>query len=345
MCPRALIITDDTTQAQMSKLDQTIILETLSEIERRYKDKVRSCLNTVQTDPEKPILSKSMHHFSIGSGINTFTGSSSELEHTSLNVVRVEAWTSDSVAQLLRTGIVSLPTTLKFDELPEAFLQVVACTISHLTAIYMAHSAGVQYALVTEDGVVFPIDFKERLEHALRKAPSDWETLQMMVVNPRVANVVASLYATHHIKWYPTHNSSAAYIISREGMTKVLTRWGIKTNGWQFHAQPNFVWEFPADGVYHAHENIFFPTRSYTYSRAKLVDLPHRAIPLANGGARQTDTVSAWHHPSFRMLAPDSMIMISYMRVQHIDDFNRTIMSVLQNFLEVRKIVRLVTYK
>lgn len=348
-CPRALVVTDENALPQTNKLDSTVMLELRSEIERRYKKEVRTCLNiTARMGEQRNATKKLIDHFQIDSEFDGPYDSSmhsrSETERTSVDFVRVKAWTGDSIARLLQSQNVFMPRSLESNFSSE-FLRLVACTVSHLTAIYMAYSAGVHHALVTEDGVVLPNGFKARLESVLSEAPNDWETLQLMVVNPQVANAVTNLYATHYIKWYPTHNSSAAYIISRRGMAKVLHRWEVKSRVSHFHSQPSLEWVFPTDGVYRTDESIFFPTRSYTYTRANFIRESRAATSLARDITIQTDVVSARNRPNFRMLAPDSIIMISNVRVRRVADFNQTIALLLKNFREVRKSVRLVSLR
>jgi len=51
----------------------------------------------------------------------------------------------------------------------------IACTLSHIGAISMAKSLGLEYVIILEDDVEICLDFSDRLEYLFKIIPKNWE--------------------------------------------------------------------------------------------------------------------------------------------------------------------------
>jgi GR25 family glycosyltransferase involved in LPS biosynthesis len=107
----------------------------------------------------------------------------------------------------------------------------VGCTISHLKAIGRAYDDGVQHALILEDDAdLLHVKYlDEPLDKLVAQAPNDWQILQLWSNNPQ-------FYQNHSyfdrkcedrppvfVPWRDDHWSTMAYIINRDGMSKILS--------------------------------------------------------------------------------------------------------------------------
>ena len=146
---------------------------------------------------------------------------------------RVPGIRAEAVRGMLRLGRVQLKKGLAAappgteDETRELNLRneytegQFACALSHLTAIKRAYDDNSELALILEDDVSVPASFLETWEWYAALAPQDWTVLQWYTSNPVV--VKASLnYQDPWISWMPEHWSTAAYMVNREGMERIL---------------------------------------------------------------------------------------------------------------------------
>ena len=128
---------------------------------------------------------------------------------------RINALTPD-IVKTLKINRDSTCTVMNEKEL--------ACTLSHLKAIYTAYQNNDDAALISEDDIIC------LKEPDLRKilttnVPKDWEILQLIAFNKRASN----FYIENNGKntWIPHEykdTSAAVYLINRKGMEKILNR-------------------------------------------------------------------------------------------------------------------------
>ena len=64
----------------------------------------------------------------------------------------------------------------------------VACTLSHLKAIYIAYEKGYEKALILEDDVLFYLlpFWTEDIDAILQKAPKDWEVIRLFAGGKKI---------------------------------------------------------------------------------------------------------------------------------------------------------------
>jgi glycosyl transferase family 25 len=135
----------------------------------------------------------------------------SRLHNTQYKITRIDAVTPKT----LNNQVILIPEKCK--QLTESEM---SCSISHLKAIHTAYNANVDYALIMEDDI-FLVDSTTEIdwEYIIRSAPNDWEVLQLYTFDDNV-------YQTKDVKWVKHEpkkmTSTGAYLISRDGMKKIL---------------------------------------------------------------------------------------------------------------------------
>ncbi|QDZ25775.1 hypothetical protein A3770_19p82930 [Chloropicon primus] len=138
-----------------------------------------------------------------------------------------------------------------------------ACALSHLTAIKRAYDDNSELALILEDDVSVPASFLETWESYAAMAPQDWTVLQWYTSNPVVVN--ASLnYQDPWISWMPEHWSTAAYMVNREGMERIL-------RGVQSDASAD--WYFGDDMV--IADELLYALAGRTYTATRTLGVQH----------------------------------------------------------------------
>lgn len=102
-----------------------------------------------------------------------------------------------------------------------------ACIASHIKAIHTAYHKGEQWAIIAEDDamIVKNIDWRQ----LIHSAPLEWDVLQMHTccLSGSVSKRVREYILDDSILWLHTKNvlpSTALYIISRQGMEKILSQ-------------------------------------------------------------------------------------------------------------------------
>ena len=251
---------------------------------------------------------------------------------------RVSAWSFKEVRSLIESQQVVVPPILAEKQRSRTFLREVACILSHLTALHRAYVSGVRFALVTEDDVSFGVDFEHRIARAIDQAPRNWEILQLLTVNKNLVKKLSSLHTSEFVRWYPTHWSSAAYIVSRIGMQHILENWSVKESTLA-RRQGTIIWKFPEDGVYLADEALFYKTRTYTFQTS----IVQQSV-LALASSIQKGKIGVLIHTAPRLISagnftPSSLLMISSIRIRQTSDFYRNMELLFANFKEFQRTV------
>ncbi|WP_186343170.1 glycosyltransferase family 25 protein [Allochromatium palmeri] len=100
-----------------------------------------------------------------------------------------------------------------------------ACLSSHLKAVRIASELGEPQALILEDDIRSHYLFDT--DAIIASAPSDWEILQLNTSNAALINFNHRLRRQHRILWQRWEQkswSTGAYLINRQGMQKLMSR-------------------------------------------------------------------------------------------------------------------------
>ena len=245
---------------------------------------------------------------------------------------RVNAFSAADLVQLVIAGKLSVPEEKLRQRFTnsELFLEVTR-TLTHIKAITQAYTSGDDIALITEDNVKFPSNLMEQVAKLLRDAPDDWESIQLITVNQNIKYKLSQLYATQFVKWYPSHWSTAAYILKRSGMRKILEEWTTMSldgnQGWQDTDR----WVIPENIPHLANETIYYLTQSYTHTRS-IIELSDRSLgsPQLNNAAMRTGLPPV--RPSVQIFSPVSLMLMSTVRVSVERDVPKYYNLLLRNF-------------
>jgi len=134
-----------------------------------------------------------------------------------------------------------------------------ACLISHILTIERAYKAGEELAVIIEDDTRFQEDFFRLINGKVDSAPVDWEILQLYTVNEEVALQLRKVRQDNFVKWFPNHWSTAAYIVNRKGMKKLIHAFDVLTGAaWSTGDKEKLAHVLVAD------EFLYFHAVSYT---------------------------------------------------------------------------------
>ena len=212
-----------------------------------------------------------IHHFWINLPRNTerYNYMNSEARRHNPHMVsrHVEALGHNDVLKLLSAGRLRLPADWNNrQDISTKTIRELACTLSHLKAIQKAYDANIPFAVITEDDVQFVDSVHLEVHNLFHTAPKGWQVIQLLTVNPNVRRRFSIFYDADFVKWYPNHWSTAAYIISRQGMRFILDHWLVKEVGTHFlGVHQEFT--VPEEGIHLADETLYYLSRSYTYTR------------------------------------------------------------------------------
>ena len=152
-------------------------------------------------------------------------------------------------------------------------------SLSHLRAIAVAERRGEEHALIVEDDVRLGdlLGRWPQVEKLAASAPSDWQVLQLHIVN---VQLLASFCASPAIyaAWEPHHWSTAAYLIRRSGMHAVLNA----TRG---------AAESPPDGVRLPERAVQSDRLIYTLARTYSFTRPLFTTRYTGGSTLQKEAV------------------------------------------------------
>lgn len=100
-----------------------------------------------------------------------------------------------------------------------------ACTFSHLKAIFTAYYNKEKYVIVCEDDICFELlnYSKYSFNSLIAKAPKDWEIIQLSTSNIKQLNILLKL-KDDFVKWNSSNWGSYSYLLNRKGMTKIVEK-------------------------------------------------------------------------------------------------------------------------
>ncbi len=133
----------------------------------------------------------------------------------------------------------------------------IGCLLAHIKAIHTAFNNGDHIAMICEDDIYTePYKMSLSLEEIVKKAPSDWEWLQLYSggADKSILNSV-----THknpqYLKYNHTHWSCVAYLINRSGMKKLLD-----TLGTPYHIRPVKIVNYREKQCQKIKNSLYTPT-------------------------------------------------------------------------------------
>ena len=262
-------------------------------------------------------------------------------------VARVQGIEAEQVQQMLASGRIRVPVEYIAEEsgnrrrkrssMP-SFAEL-ACTLSHILAIQHAYAAGYDKVVIAEDDVLFDKDFDERLEHLVEDAPEDWGALQLFTLNKETVERNMNLYFTSAVRWFPTHWSTAAYMLSRPSMHSILCKWLVGD------VKTSTIFRMPEDQVILADESIYSSAQAYTATRALISlssEASHSSVqPDGRGYVPKMADIPVTSD-RIRSFAPDSLLILTTVRVSHGGKLVNTLSSILANYKANRQLVRIV---
>ena len=104
-----------------------------------------------------------------------------------------------------------------------------ALAASHVEGITAAYRAGAETALILEGGVLLDAshgDIERETRRLVDRAPRDWKILQLLPDGPQKKTVVS--IRDPFVAWHPQSVSTGAYVVSREGMERLMRRFAAK---------------------------------------------------------------------------------------------------------------------
>lgn len=164
---------------------------------------------------------------------------------------------------------------------------------SHLEAIGQAYQAGCEYAVILEDDVRSRYLFDTAA--LIASAPKDWEILQLHVSNRHAVLGLGEMYLQHGVLWHewdPLFYSAGAYLISRQGAERLLSRYrptGREINLVDVRAFGKLV----ADYLLYRRMHCYSTTVPYFFNDASLASThaPHRDETDHRPGALSVDNI------------------------------------------------------
>jgi len=110
-------------------------------------------------------------------------------------------------------------------------LSEMACTLSHLDAVRLAHDSDTEFCLILEDDTTFEFltcPFIEKLNDIVSRAPQKWQVLQIGVTYLKEKRRLQIQRVRQHAKQFLARKSedwgSNAYILSRTAMEQLVER-------------------------------------------------------------------------------------------------------------------------
>ena len=106
----------------------------------------------------------------------------------------------------------------------------IACSLSHLKAIYSAYKNGDKHALIMEDDIYNSFEYlwKDSIEDIIKFKPRNVECIQLHCINPDIINKML-LKKERFVKWCEQSWGAGCYYITRKGMRKIVKKY-IKNN-------------------------------------------------------------------------------------------------------------------
>ena len=131
-----------------------------------------------------------------------------------------------------------------------------ACTLSHIKAMQSFVQSGEEVAIICEDDVSMDLNpTKRQLETCIRKAPPDWEILQLYYFIGKENDLITPLYSENKIN--NAFYSTLAYVIRRKGAIRFLQELipnrqiqfdpeiGHTSDTYLYHKMKTYVYKYP----------------------------------------------------------------------------------------------------
>ena len=158
-------------------------------------------------------------------------------------------------------------SNLNFDKilLPNNYIgskYELACTCSHLKAIYMAYISMEELVIISEDDVDISLMDKWNMDmcQMINLAPSDWEILQLNTSDPDAILLLFDLYKLNNnnlLSRWVNYSSTVIYAINRIGMKNIIDKFikydSLKGIIYDFTSENNLL----ADYLIYTHMNTY----------------------------------------------------------------------------------------
>lgn len=172
----------------------------------------------------------------------------------------------------------------------------VALSLTHLVAIRTAFLQNYSIALIIEDGIDIFQEFPGRLPVLIANAPAKWEILQL-AVNDAVALRHVSRIRDPIISWQFDFRGTGAYLINRNGMSKIINQFHPEQNHFIFPTSPVTDWWL------YSSCNSFTSTQSVSAARVP----SQYSVDCKDAGS--TDVLKQLRQASLRQRDPYMKIM------------------------------------
>ncbi|OUS41652.1 hypothetical protein BE221DRAFT_202263 [Ostreococcus tauri] len=209
-----------------------------------------------------------------------------------------------------------------------------ACLQSHLRALERAFVNGDDIAIIMEDDLLLREDFMHNFNRYVQHAPSDWNILQLYTLNEEVIRYFRKLRQTYYIKWFPEHWSTGAYIINRQGLSKVLraAREMLKPSQ-----------RSGMDRVLVADEFLFIHAETYT-STFEAVRGCEMGSSIQHSHISSVDVSAAYRtkldcHMKINDAVPRSILIVSTVRVNVVSELKTIVARITANTMWLQKSV------
>lgn len=184
----------------------------------------------------------------------------------SIHPIRIQAVSPDTLPIIKKSGLFTILNNKK----------ILSCTSSHLKAIHTAFHNNDDYAIIAEDDAIILKNIDWHL--LIQLAPKDWNILQLhmccLIQSNSNYNPIYKYHDTE-VLFFKNNNkiipSAAFYIISRDGMQKILERYipNYKENDWNKIKELDFTY---TKYGYAADDLIFYNTNRYVCTKM-LIDV------------------------------------------------------------------------
>jgi len=140
----------------------------------------------------------------------------------------------------------------------------IACTCSHLKAIYTAYISMEPMAIISEDDLdISQIDdLSTYIKYIIDNSPEIWDILQLNTSNLRKVEELYNNYKKNNCIWtiWDNFSSTVIYLITRSGMKKIIDRY-IK------FSESGIIFDLRFESILVADYLIYYNLITYTINR------------------------------------------------------------------------------